>query len=113
MEGRQQIQDHVRLVQSGCAFEQDQHLVAGEGAAQKDTLCRRQDVRGAPAQHPHGLVGGEAVAAIQHGDRAAQGQLGGQRGDLLAGRGRGAEYDQVVGFEKRRKVHVPTIAISA
>jgi hypothetical protein len=85
--------------------------VAGERPAQKNPVCRRQEIGGAPAQRPHGLVGGKAVAAVQDGHRAAQGQLGGQRRDLLPRRGRRADDDHFVGFEEGGKVHATKIAV--
>ena len=62
------------------AFQQSQHLVAGERPRHLDAAQRFVQVDGAAADVAGDLVRGKAVAAIQHAQRPPQRQAGGQRG---------------------------------
>jgi len=61
--------------QRGGAFEQSQHLVAGECPPDESMLQGGGWIGEAAADEPDQVVGGEAVAAVQDGQRAAHGQF--------------------------------------
>ena len=75
VERGQKIQENVWLGQRGSTFEQGQHLVTGECPPDEGVLQGRGWIGNAAADEPDQVVGGEAVAAVQDGQRAAHGQF--------------------------------------
>jgi len=75
VERGQKIQENVWLGQRGGAFEQGQHLVAGEGPPDEGMLQGGGWIGDAAADEPDQVVSWEAVATVQDGQRAAHGQF--------------------------------------
>ena len=84
VERGQKVQDDIRPWQRGCAFEQSQHLVAGESPPDEGMLQGGGRIVDAAADEPDQVIGGEAVAAVQDGQRAAHGQFRHDLRDWLA-----------------------------
>jgi len=84
VEGVEQVEDDEGGLGRWRAFEQREHLVADEGARDRDAL---QHLR-PPTRQPGDRVGIEAVAAIQDANRGALPEAGnrGQHGSIQAAR---------------------------
>jgi len=78
IESRQQVEQDIRLPERWCAFEQGQHLVTGEGTADENSFGGAVYIHRFLSQYLGNSIGLEAIAAVQHGDGALQGQFGGQ-----------------------------------
>ena len=75
IESRQKIQENIWLGQRGSTFEQGRHLVAGKGAPDEGVLQGGGWIVDAAADEPDQVIGWEAVATVQNGQRAAHGQF--------------------------------------
>ena len=98
--------------QRGGAFEQSQHLVAGEGAPDEGMLQGQGWVGTAATYEPDQMVGGEAITAVQDGKWAAHGQFRHDLHNRLARSTGSAEDGQGMGLRNRQNVHAPSLGWS-
>ena len=109
VERGQKIQEDVWLGQRGCAFEQGQHLVAGESPPDEGMLQGQGWVGTAATDEPDQMVGGETIAAVQNGQWAAQCQFCHDLCNRLDRSAGSAEDGQGMGLREGKDVHALSI----
>ena len=109
VERGQKIQENVRLRQRGRAFEQGQHLVAGEGSPDVSMLQGGGWIGDAAANEPDQVVGWEAIAAVQNGQRAAHGQFRHDLRDRLKRSAGSTEDGERMGLRQGQNIHAPSL----
>ncbi len=101
----QQVEDQAGLTQCGCVRQQGSHFVAGEGAADEKPVRGGGHVHRFSPEQMCDTIREEAIPAIQHSDRSAQGEFGGEARTFVTRGVRGEEDDQAAGLKDRQEFH--------
>jgi len=109
VEGVQQVENQEGLAQGGSVRQQGSHFVAGEGAADEESIRGGGHVHRFSSKQVRDAVREEAIPAVQHSDCAAQGEFGGEGRALVARGVRSAENDQAAGLKNGQEFHAARI----
>lgn len=105
VEGVQQIEDQTGLMQRGSIRQQGIHFIAGESAPDEKPIRGGGYVHRFSPEQMRDAIRNEAISAIQHSDRAAQGEFGGETRALVSRGVRSVENDQTTSLKSRQEFH--------
>ena len=102
VEGVQQVEDQTGLMQRGSIRQQGFHFIAGESAPNEKSIRGGGHVHRFSPEQMCDTIREESIPAVQHSDRAAQGEFGGETRALVTRGVRSVENDRVTGFRTGR-----------